>query len=357
MKEILPLRLYSLLISAPHHKSVKDITSHLFALQAQDYPGALWALGLRLPDSTQLDIENAIINKELVRTWPMRGTLHFIEPHDAKWMLELSTPRLLGGVQKRRNYLGLTEKILEDSRDIIIKALKGNKSLTRDAMVQTLIDAGIPMKTQWGYHILWWISQTGTTIFGPNQGKQQTIVLLDEWISHSKTYSTREEALAEYARRYFIGHGPATVNDLARWSGQNVTDMKKATENASTHLKSLKIDNKTYWMDKDLPEKIDATEAVFLLPGFDEYMLGYQDRSMIISNEDFEKVVPGKNGMFKPTIVSNGEIIGTWSKTVKKKEIVIDLQPFRPVTKKEKELIEIPAKRYGEFMGLPTKIN
>ena len=195
-----------------------EVVKRLGAVQAQDYLGALWALGLRMQRAVEADIEQAIANREIIRTWPMRGTLHFVAAEDVRWMLALLTPRILARAARRHQQLALDEATFARSETLFTNALENGRSLTRNQMMDVLEQAGISTKGQRGYHILGWAAQNGLICFGPRQGKQHTFVLLDEWLPSGKSLS-REEALAELAHRYFTGHGPATIQDFIWWSG------------------------------------------------------------------------------------------------------------------------------------------
>ena len=205
-------------ITGPGFEHPEQALRWMGAIQAQDYAQAVWAIGLRSESATLVDVEQAIAEKKIVRTWPMRGTIHFVPAEDVKWMLQLSAPRMLAGVRGRQAQLGLDPAVLERSRQIFYDALHGGRRLTRAEMLATLERAGIPTQSQRGYHILWYAAQTGLICMGPMHKKAQTFVLLDEWVPGSRDLP-REEALGELARRYFSSHGPATLRDFARWAG------------------------------------------------------------------------------------------------------------------------------------------
>jgi hypothetical protein len=188
---------------------------------------------------------------------------------------------------------------------------------------------------------------------GPMQDKQQTFVLLDEWAPHARELS-REEALAELARRYFASHGPATIHDFAWWAGLTVTDARAGLEAAKLGLVSETIDGKAYWLSAGAPEQAAVdTSCVHLLPGFDEYLLGYKDRGAVLAAEHAPKIIPGNNGVFQPTIVVAGQVAGTWKRTLKKKSIDLTLIPFTRMDDLEERVSEA-AECYGDFLGLPV---
>src|SRR5215210_7752775 len=285
-KDIARQRLANQRIEGEKFERPEEVVRWLGAMQAQDYPQALWAIGLRLRTATVEDVEQAISDGKIVRTWPMRGTLHFVPPEDVGWRLELSASRILARDGRRLAQLGLDEGIMERCKELFYEALKGNRRLTRPEMMRVLEEAGVGTEKQRGYHILWYLSQSGVICPGPMHGKQQTFVLLDEWVSQSRALS-REEALAELAARYFASHGPATVHDLAWWAGLTVTEVRSGLEAAMPELVSEKIEGKEYWMADDAPDHAAHDgSSVHLLPAFDEFLLGYKDRGAVLNVED-----------------------------------------------------------------------
>ena len=350
--EIARQRLVNQRIEGEKFEKPEEVVRWLGAMQAQDYPQALWAIGLRLRSATVADVEQAISEGKIVRTWPMRGTLHFVPPEEARWRLKLSASRILARDGRRLEQLGLDRGILERCKELFYEALGGNRRLTRPEMLQLLEEAGIGTRNQRGYHILWYLSQEGMICPGPMQGKQQTFVLLDEWVPEWRELS-REESLAELAGRYFASHGPATVHDLAWWAGLTVTEARSGLEAAMPGLVSEKIDGKEYWMADDAPDHAAHDgSSVHLLPAFDEFLLGYKDRGAVLDVEDAQRVVPGKNGIFFPTIVVGGRVVGTWKRKLKKNAVDITLSPFAHLDDPGERATEA-ARSYGDFVGLP----
>ncbi len=225
MDRITQLRLYNQRIACSQFTSPHEVVAWLGAMQAQDYTGAKWSIGLRLPGSSDAAIEQAIAARAIVRTWPMRGTLHFVETSDVRWMLELLTPRIVAGSARRMQQLELDEAIIARSKELFARALQGGKQLTRGDMFQLLEGAGISSAGQRGYHLLARAAQDGMICFGVPSGKQQTFALLEEWAPQAKRLG-REEALAELARRYFTSQGPATLQDFMWWSGLTAADAR-----------------------------------------------------------------------------------------------------------------------------------
>ena len=338
-------------IANPTFAQPGDVVTWLGALQAQDYSGALWAIGLRMTGATERSIEQAIAERAIVRTWPMRGTLHFVAAQDVRWLLALLTPRVIAHSAGRYRQLDLDEATFAHSKEVFAKALQGGKQLTRDEMLQELEQAGISTVGQRGYHLLGRSAQDGLICFGTRRGKQQTFTLLDEWVPLTRSL-TRDEALAELTKRYFTGHGPATVQDLMRWAGLTAAEAKTGLAAAGRVRVQKTVADRAYRMARDLPELNTGTTATYLLPGFDEYLLGYSDRNAVLDPAHAQRICPGGNGMFSPTIVIDGVVTGTWKRTFKGGAVIIETTPFRPLIPAENEALSAAADRYGEFMGM-----
>jgi hypothetical protein len=345
-------RLFNQRIAGEKFQKPEEVVRWMGALQAQDYQQSLWAIALRTQSATMADIEQAIVDRKIVRTWPMRGTLHFVPSEDVKWMLALSASRMLAQDRRRQEQLELDEAILGSCKELFTKALDGNRLLSRPNMTQLLEDAGISTKNQRGYHILWYLSQAGLICFGPMQDKQQTFVLLDSWVPHPHEFSL-EESLAVLARRYFTSRGPATVYDFAWWTGLTIADARRGLEAVKSELIKDQINGKECWMTSDASDQSAYDPSkIYLLPGFDEHLLGYKDRSAVLDAEHAPKVVPGNNGVFLPTIVLAGQVIGTWKRKLKKNSLEIMLYPFRPLDVSQEGIMKA-AQWYSNFLGLP----
>jgi hypothetical protein len=351
--DIVHRRLHNQSIAPAALATPGEVVTRLGAVQAQDYLGALWAVGLRMKGATEQTIEQAISDRKIIRTWPMRGTLHFVAPEDVRWMLALLTPRIIARAARRHKQLELDAAIFARSEALFTKALQGGKQLTRAEMMDVLEQAGISTKGQRGYHILWWAAQSGLICFGPRQGKQDTFLLLDDWLPEGKTLS-REEALAELAYRYFTGHGPATIQDFRWWSGLLAVDARAGLKMVEAQLAHEEFDGQIYWFSSSLSSIKAASPTAYLLPGFDEYLLGYRDRTAALDSAHATKVVPGANGMFKPIIVIDGRVVGTWKRTFKKDRVVIALQPFNALSEAEAQAVAPAAECYGVFVNLPV---
>jgi hypothetical protein len=349
-RDVVNYRLVNQQIAQSRCKTPGQVVAWLGAMQAQDYPGALWSIGLRLPNSTSADIEKAISERTIIRTWPMRGTLHFVAAADVRWMLQLLAPRIVASRAARHREAGLDTPLFARCEKLLVKALQGGRPLARGELLTLLERSGISTADIRGYVILWRLAHEGVICFGPHQGKEPTFALLDEWAPKARSLA-RDRALAELALRYFTGHGPATLHDYVWWSGLKVAEARASLEMVSPQLTRESVNGTAYWMPHDTPALRDVSPTAYLLPGFDEYMLGYTDRGAVLDAKHAKKVV-GRNAVFKPTMVMNGRVAGIWQRAVKKNAVVITPAPFIPLKKAGTLALAAPAARYGQFHGL-----
>ncbi|SNY49055.1 winged helix DNA-binding domain-containing protein [Paractinoplanes atraurantiacus] len=335
----------------PPATSVAEVVEWFGAMQAQDVSSGLWSFGARLPGFTLADVEAAVERREAVRTWPMRGTVHFVPPADVHWMLELMGSRALAGAAKRRESLGLSQAEADRAVDILGTALAGGGRLTRAQCLSALAEKGVETGGQRGYHLLWYASQRGVTVIGPHIGKEQSFVLLDEWVPSPRRPS-REEALALIAQRYFQSHGPATRKDFAGWTGLTMTDCK--TGIAAATLETVDVNGIEMLV---APGGADQPGADWLaLPGFDEYMLGYKDRSLMATPEQIAAIIPGGNGVFQSTLVRRGRVVATWKRAITAKGVTVTVNPLVSFTAKDRRAADDALAVYASYLGLPLTV-
>jgi hypothetical protein len=347
--EIARQRLISQRIARVKLRRPGDVVSWMGAMQAQDFTSVRWAVGLRCESATDADIEQAIIGRTILRTWLLRGTLHLVSPADIRWMLGLVAPRLISGSAGRNRQLELNEPAFSKSCQILTKTLQGGRVVTRAEVIGMLERAGISTAGQRGYHILARAALEGLICFGPPQGKQPTFVLLDEWIPPGRRLE-RDEALAELAGRYFSSHGPATLTDVIWWSGTKITEARQALELAKATLQKESIGDQDYWLSNTYQAVLEPSPAIYLLPAFDEYYIGYTDRSAILDPR-FDRQLVSSNGVFRPMVVIDGEVVGKWKAQLRKDQVAIALSPFDPGGFVEAKEIVPEANRFGEFLG------
>ncbi|HEY9167192.1 MAG TPA: winged helix DNA-binding domain-containing protein [Candidatus Kryptonia bacterium] len=348
-KEIVKSRLANQLLVGSKAKSPADVVEQLVGIHAQDYAGSELSIGVRLRGSNLIDIEEAIAEREIVRTWAMRGTLHFIAGRDMRWILKLLAPPMIIALARRYKELDLDAAIFRKAESLLSKTLSGTKQLARAELVSVLEKSGISCAGQRAVFILHRASLDRVICFGVNRDKQQTHVLFEEWVPESRQYGP-EESLAQLAFRYFAGHGPATIQDFIWWSGLKSGDANTGLELARSSLEHVDNAGKRYWMPPHVSWPRVRSPVAHLLPGFDDFLLGYKDRGASLNPTHARHLQRG--GMFAPFILIDGHVVGTWSKKVKRDEVIVSPQLFSPPDKATVKSITEAAQRYSKFIGL-----
>ena len=342
-------RLHTQRLIGPKFATPADAVSFFGAVQGQDLLPAMWALGLRVRDATEALIEQATFDRQLVRTWPLRNTVHFVAPADIRWMLELSAPRALKENARQRE-LGLDEATFAQARRIIAHALRDGQPQPRQVLRQALDDAGVSTEGQRGIHILGRLAQEGLICMGPRAGKQPTFVLIDAWLPPVKSLA-RDEALAELARRYFTSHGPATIQDYIWWCGLAAAEARAGLEMVKSQLAQETIGKQVYWFDPATVVGDAPSPVAHLLPFLDEYVVAYKDRGAVAPLE-YNKLVDSGNIIFHQPILIDGRMVGIWTRKLNKESVVISTQFFRPLVADEEDALRAAGERYGAFLGL-----
>ncbi|MFI7645227.1 winged helix DNA-binding domain-containing protein [Micromonospora sp. NPDC049460] len=334
-----------------HPGGVADVVEWFGAMQAQDLASGMWSLGVRLPALNHADVHAALERREALRTWPMRGTVHLVPPRDVRWMLELTGVRSLAAAATRRAQLGLAEADADRAVDVLGAALAGGGRLTRARCLAALEAAGIGTAGQRGYHLLWYASVRGVTCLAPNVGTEQTFALLDEW-APAPHRPDRDEALAILARRYVRGHGPVTDREFAGWTGLTLTDARRGLAAAGDALARVRVDGQEALVDAALPDAphVPVDDDLLVLPGFDEYLLGYKDRSLMLDAGHRDAIVPGGNGVFQATVVRGGRVVGTWKRAVGRDRVAVTVRPLTPLGAAQRAGVERALGRYAAFL-------
>jgi hypothetical protein len=350
-QEIVRRRLEAQRISMTTFEQPADVVTWLGAVQAQDYLGALWAVGLRLVDGSESDVERALAERTIVRSWPMRGTLHFVAAADARWMIELLAPRAAAAAAGRLRALGIDEGVLSRARRALVASLEGGRHLTRIAAHRVLESVRIATGEQRGLTILWKLAHEGLLCFGAREGKQQTFALMDEWLPRAKRLP-REEALAELARRYFAGHGPATLRDFAWWSGMTLSEARQAVGVAGTLLEEESIGGTTHWSVRaSVPRRRGRASArAHVLPAFDEFFVGYADRGAAIDPDHAKHLGPFE--MLGPVVLVDGRLVATWKRRLTRTNVICTARAIAPLGKARLANIRRAFDRYARFLQL-----
>jgi hypothetical protein len=336
-------RLYNQQAGGAAFSTAASLVKWMGAMQAQDYEQVKWAIGSRLNGFTQADVESAIRKRSIVRSWLFRGTIHFAHPDDLHWLLDYLAPRIIPKTHTRNKQLGLKESAFDQYNSVLSQCLKEKKELTRTELSSIFNQSGIDATGPRLSHILWRAAVDQVICFGT---KNDSIMLLGKRKAGSK--KTVEESLTEMATRYFSSHGPATIADFAGWAGITLKDARIGIESSGRTLKQVDVEHTSYWMATKKRSESNTLPEAFLLAGFDEYYLGYRDKSLIIPNMHVQQVVQ-KNGIFSPVVLINTKVAGTWNRTFKKDAVLVDIHPFKRLDTAQKALISNAAELYARF--------
>jgi hypothetical protein len=309
--------------------SVVEACRRLLGIHAHDWSQAQWALGVRGLGANEGDVREAFASRALVRTWCMRGTLHVVEAADAGWLVKLFAARNVPRIAARHEALGIGLTNLVVARRIVERAIAQRGVKSRSGLLDALEKGGESTASQRGFHLLWRLSQDG---FICQSGDD--FVLMEDWIETPRTLSG-DEALGELARRYFAGHAPATVEDFTYWTGLAKKDARRAIEIAGPI---------------EPAQPLPAPMAL-LLPGSDEYLVGYADRSAGIDAATSERVESPGSGAPAPVLVLDGRVAGTWRKKVTPQATTVSVAPLVKLSEAQREAVTLAASRVASFFG------
>ena len=345
-------RLYTQHMSGNALTSAAAVVRSLGAVQAQDYGAATWALGQRVAGATRLAIDRAFDRGDFVRTHVMRPTWHFVAPEDVRWLLALTGPRVNAMSAPYYRKFGLDARAFSKSRTVFEKALEGGRQRTRLELraalekARVIIPGDDPLRTAF---LVLRAELDGLLCSGPRQGKQFTYMLLDERVPGVPAM-TRDEARAELTRRFFLSHGPATIKDLAWWSGLTTADVRAGIDSVGPALAGRTIDGQAYYQSPSVGRIRKGRPRAHLVPVYDESVLSYRDSRVAYA----EMPEAGRdNGQL---IVIDGRAVSTWRRTIGTGGLVVDATPLVPLTAGEKQAIADAVDRYGRFLDVAAAV-
>ena len=311
-RSIAQRRLRSQRMTGGQMRSPAEVVDWLLAVQAQDVFGSSWGIGQRMRDATDAVIERAFQDGQLLRTHVLRPTWHFVLPSDIRWLLMLTGPRVQ--VQNGSMYrkLELTPDVLNRAANAMARAVEGGNYATRNDLRAVLEAEGISTAgPQRMTYLVMNAELEGVLCSGPRKGRQFTYALLDE--RAAPRTMDRDEALVELTRRYFESRGPATVHDLAKWSGLTIADARKGLDACSSLLEKESVDGVDYWFGAEAAADDSGAHDVFLLSVYDEYLSAYRGRSAMISPAHAARLVGQGNALYYVLVVDT-QIVGTWKR-------------------------------------------
>jgi len=349
-------RLNNQRISKTKFTQPQEVVKWLGAVQAQDYMAAKWAVAQRARDLTDAAMDQAFADGKILRTHILRPTWHFVSPDDIRWMLMLTASHVHATNAYYYRRSGLDKAIFKHCHTAIAKALRGGKQLTRAELGSALQKTGVETGGELRLNLIVMHAELdGLICSGARRGKQFTYALLEERVPPADTLE-HDEALAELTRRYFTSHGPATLKDFAWWSGLSMAEAGRGLEMIRSEFGHRVIDEQDYWYTLSASDKKAAAPTAYLLPNFDEFTVGYTDRSAIHDAPPNIKPDARGNSLLQNIILLDGQVAGTWRRTLRKNEVIVVLKPYAKLKKIGQQAVDHAARRYGGFLGLPAAI-
>lgn len=334
---------------------VARLVRDLGGVQAQDLGAATLAIRARSRGLVADDVRRAREeDRSIVLTWCMRGTLHLVAAEDVGWLLGLLGGLFIAKGRRRYAELGLTSEIRAAATDTIHQVLATRGPQTRGELAAALAAKGIPVAGQAIAHLVGHAALQGVICHGPRRGAAPTYVLLEEWLGPPAPYDP-EWALSELARRYFGAYGPATAEDMARWSGLPVDQARAGLRAVSSELVEVELDGAPAWMPPHR-ESPPPDPTVRLLPSYDTYLLGYRSRDLIVAPAYASRIHPG-GGQIKPAVVVDGRACGVWHSARRRGGLTITVEPFEPLEADILPALEDEARDVGRFLGVGVELD
>ncbi|MBT1687021.1 winged helix DNA-binding domain-containing protein [Dawidia soli] len=343
VKELIQLRLLNQRLAATEFESCVDVVSHFGAMQSQDYAMAKWAVGMRMQRASDPDVEMCINSGEIIRTHVLRPTWHFVSRKDIRWMMELSAPYVRKATQYVDRQVGLTDEIFKKIWKIIEVELQREDNLSKEDLMERLAKKKIDVENLMATQILIRAELEMRVCNGVRKKNKITYALFDRRVPPSEKIS-RKDSLVKLAAVYFGSRSPATVKDFMWWSGLNLSDATFGISGLGGSLKRASLGGLEYLYFENTPDQKKKTSV--LLPAYDEYMVGYSEGRDIAFPPDVDKTLLG-NGVFKPIVLVDNAIAGTWKKTGK--EPFVEMQFLQDNKKKRSVRPKLEALKF--FLG------
>jgi hypothetical protein len=364
------LRMRAQRLTGRRPRNVADVVRAVGGLQAQDTAASRLAVRARGTGLDQAAVRRACDQeRSVVRTWVMRGTLHLVAAEDAGWLVALFGPGFVAGNRRRRLQLGLDDRLCERALEALPAVLAGGP-LSRADLVRGLAARGVTVeaKGQAPAHLVGYAAARGLVCRGPDlDGDEPGYVLLEDWVGAGlggpgdrrggppvDRARDPEDALAELARRYLGGHGPAAPEDLAAWSGLAVGRARRAFELAAGELEEVELGGRRLWAPAGaLAARSQAAGPVVRLLGrFDDYLLGWRGRDLVLEARFARRVHTG-GGWIHPVVVVDGRVAGTWRARRAGGRLELTVEPFAARLPGEvRPGLEAEAADIGRFLGV-----
>jgi len=333
----------------------EGVVRWLAAMQSQEFAYARWSVAQRANGVTAGAIDRAFADGAILRIHVIRPTWHFVSPADIRWILEISAPRVHALNAYLYRQLGVDASLAARTNTLFARSLEGGRQLTRKEMATVLQSAGISATGIKLAYLLMRAELDGVICSGELRGKQHTYALLADRVPEAMTLD-RDEALAEFTRRYFVSRGPATLKDYLGWSSLTATQGKTGLEMVKEQLEHEVVDGRTYWFAAPSTKGRPKSPVVNLVQGYDEYVMSYSESRDVLFRPGPATARPLDRTAFYHGILLDGRLIGHWRHVLFKDKVIIETQLDRPFGTTEKQALKVAVEHYGEFLEMPATL-
>jgi hypothetical protein len=343
-RDVLRRRLAAQRLTGDGLPHAADVVRLLACVQSQEYAHALWSLGMRTRGLAGAAAQAEFDRGDILRTHILRPTWHFVAAEDIRWILEVTSPRVQKLNQTIYRREGLDRATLERGVALIVEELEGGRFRTRSELGRALAARGLVSERLRLAYVVMNAELEGVICSGPLRGAQQTYALLDE---RAPQPAAAGGDVAELARRFFLGHGPASIQDLARWSSLTIGQCRDALAVVKEHLDCITVEGVELWFDPDAPEPRPASGAL-LLPLYDEVTLSYPVLNFPSAYGHPHQ--PGED-LFVGCIIIEETNVGLWRRSVKGRKMIMEITLAPGVMPDARPLVEAAAVDLASFTG------
>ena len=336
-------------LAGPLEPDPASAVSWMSCLQAQDFRAARSAVAAR-SGSSIAQVDAALASGAVVRSWPMRGTLHLVAASDLDAKLDLTAERTLKAADRRHRELSIEPRDVDRAIDVALAVLDARGGADRVELFAAWEAHGIGTAKQRGVHLLQILCLRRVLVLGPlsDNGTQQ-FVEYRGWVGPRATPDL-DASVAGWARQYFRSHGPATLEDFRWWTGLPLRAIAPGWDAARAELAQMRVDDRRYFLDARTLEAWEThatrTLAPTLTAAFDEILLGYADRTATLPVEHMAAVVPGNNGMFRAVLLDGGRAVATWRRGARRGD-PLRIEPLEaPLTTRAAKAVPGLARRF-----------
>jgi hypothetical protein len=343
-------RLRSQYLTHPHAATAGAVVDHLLAVQAENPSQSAWAVAGRTEAADAADLGGLLDSGAVLRIHVLRPTWHYVRAEDIVWLIEVTRPRVLRVTAQQLTELD--DQALDRATAAVLDSLATEGDLTRTQLAEALAARGVAANGHLLMILLAHLELQTLICSGKPADGQHTYARLSDRVPDPRRLE-RVEALAELARRYFTGHGPATEKDLAYWATLTVTDVRKGLAAVADELERFTHDGRTYWHAPGEPPTAGQEPRGHLLQVLDEMYRGYQDSRYVL---DAPGLVPRTREPAVGMALVDGQLLAWMKRILAKDRVDFALTPLRDLAPDEVDALHEAAERYGAFVGLPARL-